>query len=82
MERMNKSNTTAPNYAPIIGPNVVVAIYTSILSLNIVGNTIVAVVVILHRKMQTFTNWMILNLSFADLALGMFCILLEIPLGK
>ena len=39
-----------------------------------------ATVVIFSKKMQTFTNWMILNLAIADLALGILCIPLEIPL--
>ena len=74
---MNRTNATSHNLIP---HNVVVTIYVIILTFNIIGNTIVATVVILHRKMQTFPNWMILNLSFADLAVGVLCIPLEIPL--
>ena len=47
---------------------------------SVVGNMFVVVVILLERKMKTFTNWMILNLAVADLAVGLFCIPLEIPL--
>ena len=84
MSNISRNNTngicTHTGSLHVIPQNIVVAIYIFILSFNIIGNTIVAIVVTFHRKMQTFTNWMILNLSLADLALGVVCIPLEIPL--
>ena len=59
---------------------IIVLVLLIILLCNVVGNTFVALVILLRRKMKTFTNWMILNLAAADLAVGLFFIPLEIPL--
>ena len=45
-----------------------------------VGNTTVVVIIVKKRRMQTYTNWLILNLAVADLAVAVFCIPLDIPL--
>ena len=58
----------------------VVIIFSIIFLCDIIGNSIVVAVIVLERKMKTFTNWMILNLAIADLAVSLFCIPLEIPL--
>ena len=71
-----------PNYSTChkIPVEVVVAILLIILIANLCGNIVVTIVIILQQKMQTFTNWMILNLALSDIALGLFCIPLEVPL--
>ena len=71
---------TDPTTRHVLPESLVVTIFVLILSLNIIGNVIVVAVIVFHRKMHTFTNYMIFNLSVADLALGVLCIPLEIPL--
>ena len=74
MEKSNRSNYY------IIPLQLVIALLILILLVNFIGNTIVVLVIINKRKMQTFTNWLILNLAVADLSVALFCIPLEIPL--
>ncbi|ESO87457.1 hypothetical protein LOTGIDRAFT_127828 [Lottia gigantea] len=41
--------------------------------LDIVGNSIVILIIILNKKMRTTTNILILNLSVSDIMVGIFC---------
>ena len=66
-----------PYILPIPG---VIALYVIILMLCVVGNATVVIVVIKKRGMQTFTNYLILNLAVADLSAALICIPLELPL--
>ena len=59
---------------------VMVAFLIIIMVVALCGNLIVVVVVTKKRRMQTFTNWMILNLSIADLWVALLSIPLEIPM--
>ena len=47
---------------------------------GMIGNSLVLIVIIKMRRIQTYTNWMILNLAISDLAVTLFCIPLDIPL--
>lgn len=75
-------NTSVPDYttAYTISENVVLGSLIFILLVNLCGNIIVVAVILFRRRMQTFTNWMILNLAIADLSVALYCITLEIPL--
>ena len=44
------------------------------------GNAIVLFIVASKQTMQSYTNWMFLNLACSDLAVVLFCIPLDIPL--
>ena len=57
-----------------------VSIQIIILILSLVGNAIVILIVIKKRRMQSFTNWLILNLAVADIYSVLICIPLEIPI--
>lgn len=75
-------NTSVPDYSKAyhIPDNVVIGSLIFILCINLIGNIIVISVILLRRRMQTFTNWMILNLALADLSVAIYCITLELPL--
>ncbi|KAK3591706.1 hypothetical protein CHS0354_019471, partial [Potamilus streckersoni] len=40
---------------------------------DIVGNSIVVLIIVLNKKMRTTTNCLLLNLAISDLMVGMFC---------
>lgn len=61
-------------------PYKVIVIYSVIFICDITGNSLVVAVIVMEKRMKSFTNWMLLNLAIADLAVGLFCIPLEIPL--
>ena len=64
----------------LIPLQLVIVFLILILLVDLIGNTIIVCVIMLKRKMRTFTNWLILNLAVADLSVALFCIPLEIPL--
>ncbi|EFX77113.1 hypothetical protein DAPPUDRAFT_54432 [Daphnia pulex] len=49
-----------------------IAIFTLMLFVAIVGNTLVAWIVLAHRRMKTVTNYFLVNLSLADLTMSLF----------
>ena len=55
-----------------------ITIFSIILIIGFLGNTIVVIVVQKQHRMQSFTNWLIINLAVADLAVCLICIPLEI----
>ena len=50
-----------------------ICLYSLILFLSILGNSLVIVTLIQNTKMRTVTNVYLLNLSIADLLCGVFC---------
>ncbi|XP_002163508.1 orexin receptor type 2 [Hydra vulgaris] len=59
---------------------VIVTLLIFIMVIALIGNIIVVIVVTKKKRMQTFTNWMILNLSIADLWVALLSIPLDIPM--
>ena len=57
-----------------------VTIYCLIFFMSTIGNVVVILVVSRKRRMQTVTNWLIVNLAVADLAVTLICIPVEIPM--
>lgn len=48
--------------------------YTFVFVCCFVGNFLVIMVVLLHRRMRSMTNFFLANLAFANLCVGVFCI--------
>lgn len=59
---------------------VVVGLMLLLFLINLIGNFIVVLIIAKKRRMQTFTNWLLLNLAIADLSVALICIPLEIPI--
>ena len=64
----------------LIPDDAILVVYVTIIICNFVGNGLVLSIIISKRRMRTFTNYMLMNLSIADLAIGLFCMTLEIPM--
>ncbi|XP_059149566.1 cholecystokinin receptor type A-like [Physella acuta] len=47
--------------------------YSLIFVLSVVGNSLVILTLVRHKKMRTITNMYLLNLAISDLLLAMFC---------
>ncbi|CAL1530903.1 unnamed protein product, partial [Lymnaea stagnalis] len=47
--------------------------YGLIFLLSVVGNTLVILTLVRHKKMRTITNMYLLNLAISDLLLAVFC---------
>lgn len=56
--------------------------YALIFLLSVSGNTLVCSVIIKRRRMRTVTNYFILNLAVADLAITCVCIPFDIPVQE
>ncbi|XP_022257121.1 cholecystokinin receptor-like [Limulus polyphemus] len=50
-----------------------ILLYTIILLLAIVGNTLVIITLAINKRMRTVTNVFLMNLAISDLLLGVFC---------
>ncbi|XP_059168704.1 neuropeptide FF receptor 1-like, partial [Physella acuta] len=50
-----------------------ITFYVLAMLVDLVGNFIVILIILLNRKMRTTTNVFILNLAVSDLLVGMFC---------
>ncbi|XP_065667421.1 galanin receptor 2a isoform X1 [Hydra vulgaris] len=74
------SNDTKKSEVDHVEAIVIVTLLVVIMIISLFGNLIVVVIVTKKRRMQTFTNWMILNLSIADLWVALLSIPLEIPM--
>ncbi|XP_066920947.1 galanin receptor 2a-like [Clytia hemisphaerica] len=64
----------------LVSMPVVVAMLILIMLIILIGNSIVVLIITKKRRMQTFTNWLLLNLAIADLSVAVICIPLEIPI--
>ena len=50
-----------------------IAPYAAIFLLSVIGNTLVILTLIRHKKMRTITNMYLLNLAIADLLVAVYC---------
>ena len=55
-----------------------VVFYAIAFLLDVIGNTIVILIIGLNRKMRTTTNVLILNLAVSDLLVGIFCMWIHV----
>lgn len=51
----------------------VVTAYAIIFALSMIGNILVVITLALHKRMQTVTNILLLNLAVSDLMMGLIC---------
>ncbi|XP_029186259.2 5-hydroxytryptamine receptor 2A-like isoform X2 [Acropora millepora] len=49
---------------------------------SVTGNALVRIIIVRHRRMRTVTNYFILNLAVADLAVTCICIPFDIPVQE
>ncbi|EDO36453.1 predicted protein, partial [Nematostella vectensis] len=81
LDNTSESGTTDP-----VGSNhlrtIKLTLYTLIFLVSAAGNTLVCIVILKRKKMKTVTNYFILNLAVADLALTCICIPFDIPVQE
>ena len=53
--------------------NIIIVPYGLIFLLSVVGNTLVILTLVRHKKMRTITNMYLINLAVSDLLLAVFC---------
>ncbi|GFN84988.1 cholecystokinin receptor type a [Plakobranchus ocellatus] len=53
--------------------NILILPYGLIFLLSVVGNTMVILTLVRHKKMRTITNMYLINLALSDLLLAVFC---------
>ncbi|KXJ25148.1 neuropeptide FF receptor 2 [Exaiptasia diaphana] len=58
------------------------SLYALIFIISIIGNALVCIVIARRRRMRTVTNYFILNLAIADLAVTCICIPFDIPVQE
>ena len=75
-ERYGHSNYSCHSIPDII----VLVVYVVLIIFNFIGNGLVLSIIAGRKSMRTFTNYMLMNLSIADLAIGLFCMTMEIPM--
>lgn len=72
----NILSTTAPP-SPLItmlsSGRVQIPLYTTILLLAVIGNSLVILTLVQNRRMRTITNVFLLNLAVSDILLGVLC---------
>lgn len=49
---------------------------------SVIGNALVRIIIVRHRRMRTVTNYFTLNLAVADLAVTCICIPIDIPVQE
>ncbi|XP_068686106.1 orexin receptor type 2-like [Montipora capricornis] len=57
-------------------------LYAVIFAVSVIGNVLVCIIVVRHRRMRTITNYFVLNLAVADLAVTCICIPFDIPVQE
>ncbi|CAG0899070.1 unnamed protein product [Darwinula stevensoni] len=51
-----------------------IVIYSIIFFVTVFGNLLVMLVIVIHRRMRSYTNFFLANLALADFCVGVFCI--------
>ena len=80
---LNTTTTASPSQSQEKSQSLIMAeitVYCIVFVISSIGNVVVIMVVSRKRRMQTVTNWLIVNLAIADLAVTLICIPVEIPL--
>ncbi|XP_013776225.1 trissin receptor-like [Limulus polyphemus] len=54
--------------------------YTFVFFCCVFGNLLIMIVVFLHRRLRTVTNFFLINLAVADLCVGVFCVFQNLSL--
>lgn len=67
-----RSTTTASN-SWSINFTIQIPLYTAILMLSMIGNSLVVLTLIHNRRMRTITNVFLMNLAISDILLGALC---------
>jgi len=83
MPTIKKNSTGSPSESHEKSQTLIiteVTVYCIVFIISSIGNAVVIMVVSRKRRMQTVTNWLIVNLAIADLAVTLICIPVEIPL--
>ena len=62
-----------------IPSELVITLLLCIAVVSLIGNGLVVVIIFKIRRMQTFMNWLILNLAVADLSASLFCLSIDVP---
>ena len=82
---INKSTAAATDAELGEGPifkAIKLFLYSFLFAVSVVGNTLVLVTIVKRHRMRTVTNYFILNLAAADLALTCICIPFDIPVQE
>ena len=74
------NTTTAQTTAATTTILIEITLMLLIFIFGTLGNSIVVFIVCKKRRMQSFTNWLIFNLSVADLVGSIICLPMEIPI--
>ena len=72
------SNITRCNPSEKLDPSFQIALYTMIIVASLVGNSLIIAVVTMTKRMQTFSNILIRNMSIADLVITLLPMLWEV----
>lgn len=84
---MNASNVSESLSSSFSSQNTVfrtfkLFLYAVIFMVSVTGNALVCIIIVRHRRMRTVTNYFILNLAVADLAVTCICIPFDIPVQE
>lgn len=71
------TTSTAPPSSPLVtmlsSGRVQIPLYSTILLLAVIGNSLVILTLVQNRRMRTITNVFLLNLAVSDILLGVLC---------
>ena len=82
---LTNSNTETTQHSELIASDLralKLTLYVVIFLTSAVGNSLVCIVILRRKKMKTVTNYFILNLAIADMALNFICIPFDIPVQE
>ena len=70
---INMSSQDIPSAIPVAEIAIKVSFYVIPFLIDIIGNSIVLLIIAINKRMRTTTNMLILNLAVSDLLVGCFC---------